>query len=145
MSSYYQSYPSAPDPNLQFYSSAPPTSASQASSFYQGRPSLDPGARPAVAGTIGGRPGAGPTGGQVAGGPSGSTVGLTGPIIVANWYNAFTPWTGMEGEVPLLEGGLRAWSGAEPRGGGGEQAADIRFWTETQNWESILSTLSRNL
>lgn len=104
MSSYYQSYPSAPDPNLQFYSSAPQPPTSQPSSFYQGRPSLDPGARPAVAGTIGGRPGVGAAGGASTGGPSGSTVGLTGPIVVSNWWNAFTPWTGMEGEVPLLEG-----------------------------------------
>lgn len=93
MSNFYQGGPAyqAEAPNLQFYSAAP----SQSSSFYQGRPSLDPHSRQDVAGAIG------------SGGRSGSGAGassLNGPIIVANWWNAFTPWTGTEGEPPLLEG-----------------------------------------
>lgn len=93
MSNFYQGGPAyqAEAPNLQFYSAAP----SQSSSFYQGRPSLDPQSRQDVAGAIG------------SGGRSGSSVGgssLNGPIVVANWWNAFTPWTGTEGEPPLLEG-----------------------------------------
>ncbi|GAA5977689.1 hypothetical protein JCM11641_001379 [Rhodosporidiobolus odoratus] len=94
--SYYSAYPSAPsssnqqlDPNnLGFYSPA------QQPSFYQGRPSLDPDARPDVAGAIGG-------GTSTGGAALGSAFG--GQITVQNWYNAFTPWTGMEGEPPLLE------------------------------------------
>ncbi|BGP15334.1 hypothetical protein JCM10213_005264 [Rhodosporidiobolus nylandii] len=96
--SYYSSYPSAPssssaslDPNnLGFYTPA------QQPSFYSGRPSLDPDARPDVAGSIGGGAGAGESVGG-AGTPFG------GQIVVQNWWNAFTPWTGMEGEPPLLE------------------------------------------
>lgn len=85
-SSYGQ--PSSSDPTLQFYSSNSPSTPAQ--SFYAGRPSLDPGSRDDVAGAIGsgGGSGAGAFGGQ---------------IIVQNWWNAFTPWTGMEGEPPLLE------------------------------------------
>ncbi|ORY46702.1 hypothetical protein BCR35DRAFT_322895 [Leucosporidium creatinivorum] len=91
MSNFYQGGAAyqAEAPNLQFYSAAP----SQSSSFYQGRPSLDPQSRQEVAGAIG------------SGGRSGSVGGssLNGPIVVANWWNAFTPWTGTEGEPPLLE------------------------------------------
>lgn len=51
-----------------------------------------------MAGSIG-------SGARGVGGVSGGTgVGLTGPIVVSNWWNAFTPWSGMEGETPLLEG-----------------------------------------
>ncbi|KAI5475776.1 Yip1 domain family, member 5 [Pseudohyphozyma bogoriensis] len=86
MAQYY-TYATPSDPqNLQFYSSTPQTPQS----FYQGRPSLDPGSRADVAGSIGsGGGGAGPAFG--------------GAIVVQNWWNAFTPWTGMEGEPPLLE------------------------------------------
>ncbi|GAA5922291.1 hypothetical protein JCM21900_003255 [Sporobolomyces salmonicolor] len=76
------------DPNLGFYSAQQP-------SFYQGRPSLDPDSRPEVAGSIG----AG--GGSASGSGGGPAFG--GQIVVQNWWNAFTPWTGMEGEPPLLE------------------------------------------
>ncbi|CEQ42659.1 SPOSA6832_04504, partial [Sporobolomyces salmonicolor] len=79
------------DPNLGFYSAQQP-------SFYQGRPSLDPDSRPEVAGSIG----AG--GGSASGSGGGPAFG--GQIVVQNWWNAFTPWTGMEGEPPLLEGTL---------------------------------------
>lgn len=41
------------------------------------------------------------------GGGSGAGA-FGGQIIVQNWWNAFTPWTGMEGEPPLLEG-LSFW------------------------------------
>jgi hypothetical protein len=87
--SYYQGqYPGVPaaEPNLQFYSAA------SQPSFYQGRPSLDPGSRSDVAGAIGS-----------GGGGAGS---FGGAIVVQNWWNAFTPWTGQDGEPPLLEGQL---------------------------------------
>ncbi|GAA6017255.1 hypothetical protein JCM10207_003663 [Rhodosporidiobolus poonsookiae] len=77
------------DPNnLGFYSPA------QQPSFYSGRPSLDPDARPDVAGSIGG---------GAAGGAGSGGAAFGGQIHVQNWWNAFTPWTGMEGEPPLLE------------------------------------------
>lgn len=90
MSTYYQ-YPgsqpseSSADPALQFYSQ------NQQPSFYAGRPSLDQGSRSDVAGAIGS-------------GRSASGSGFGGAIVVNNWWNAFTPWTGTEGEPPLLEG-----------------------------------------
>jgi hypothetical protein len=90
MSTYYQ-YPgsqpseSSADPALQFYSQ------NQQPSFYAGRPSLDQASRSDVAGAIGS-------------GRSASGSGFGGAIVVHNWWNAFTPWTGTEGEPPLLEG-----------------------------------------
>lgn len=101
MSNFYQQQQQQQQPahgepaNLQFYSSAPPPQHSAA--FYGGaRPVLDAHTRNDVVGAIG----QGARGGG--GGASGATYG--GPIIVANWWNAFTPWTGTEGEPPLLEG-----------------------------------------
>lgn len=90
MSEYYQYPGAAPtaDANLQFYSTQSP----QQGSFYAGRPSLDPGSRNDVAGAIG------------SGGGGASGAGFGGTIVVQNWWNAFTPWTGGEGEPPLLEG-----------------------------------------
>ncbi|KAK4052577.1 hypothetical protein OIO90_004346 [Microbotryomycetes sp. JL221] len=39
-----------------------------------------------------------------AAGTSSSPATYNGPIVVANWWNAFTPWTGTDsGEAPLLE------------------------------------------
>lgn len=93
-SQYGQPQPSSSsslDPNLAFYSGGQP-------SFYSNRPSLDPDTRPDVSGAIGG--GVGGAGGAAGGAAFG------GQIVVQNWWNAFTPWTGMEGEPPLLEGGL---------------------------------------
>ncbi|BGP39440.1 hypothetical protein JCM10450v2_003393 [Rhodotorula kratochvilovae] len=77
------------DPNLSFYSGAAQPS------FYSDRPSLDPGARSDISGAIGA--GAGGAGG------AGGAQAFGGQIAVQNWWNAFTPWTGMEGEPPLLE------------------------------------------
>jgi hypothetical protein len=80
-------------------------SPAQQPSFYSNRPSLDPdgvSGRGDVAGAIGGNIGGGAgvaAGGGAAGGPA-----FGGQITVQNWWNAFTPWTGMEGEPPLLEG-----------------------------------------
>lgn len=39
-----------------------------------------------------------------AGGGGAGAGGMGGSIVVVNWWNAFTPWSGSEGEVPLLEG-----------------------------------------
>ncbi|KAM0746324.1 Yip1-domain-containing protein [Meredithblackwellia eburnea MCA 4105] len=99
MSGFYQSNygNTAQDPNLQFYSSQPQQQPHQSSSgFYAGRPSLESNSRHQdVAGAIG----SGAVGGQV-----GGHAGVAGgQIVVLNWWNAFTPWTGVEGEPPLLE------------------------------------------
>ncbi|GAA5871410.1 hypothetical protein JCM8547_002658 [Rhodosporidiobolus lusitaniae] len=83
------------DPNNGFYSPA------QQPSFYSNRPSLDPDGRPDVAGSIGGGVGGTIGGDSSASGAGGPAFG--GQITVQNWWNAFTPWTGMEGEPPLLE------------------------------------------
>ncbi|SCV70670.1 BQ2448_3432 [Microbotryum intermedium] len=111
--SYYQGPQfGATDANLQFYSSSaspspstpqhPHTAASlpPASSFYSNRPSLDPGSRPSV---VAGRIGSSPSGVAGAAGASVTGYGLGQPILVQNWWNAFTPWTGQEGELPLLQ------------------------------------------
>ncbi|GAA5841107.1 hypothetical protein JCM11251_008020 [Rhodosporidiobolus azoricus] len=97
MANYYSAYPSGVpantlDPNMGFYSPA-----GQQPSFYSGRPSLDPDARPDVSGTLGGSIGGSTSGSRADGAAFG------GQIVVQNWWNAFTPWTGMEGEPPLLE------------------------------------------
>ncbi|SCZ99424.1 BZ3500_MvSof-1268-A1-R1_Chr7-2g09526 [Microbotryum saponariae] len=100
------------DANLQFYSSSasPSPSTSQhpnsaaslppASSFYSNRPSLDPGSRPSV---VAGRIGSSPSGATGAVGSSVAGYGSGQPTIVQNWWNAFTPWTGQDGEPPLLQ------------------------------------------
>ncbi|KDE07888.1 hypothetical protein MVLG_01799 [Microbotryum lychnidis-dioicae p1A1 Lamole] len=100
------------DANLQFYSSSasPSPSTSQhphsaaslppASSFYNNRPSLDPTSRPSV---VAGRIGSSPSGATGAVGSSVAGYGSGQPTIVQNWWNAFTPWTGQDGEPPLLQ------------------------------------------
>lgn len=100
MSNYYQGGGQqggyGADANLQFYSAQQQPSGQQ-SGFYAGRPSLESNARGDVAGAIGSG-----SGGR------GSAAGVAGGSIhVQNWYNAFTPWTGVEGEPPLLEGALQ--------------------------------------
>lgn len=102
---------SAPPPNSQpdFYSSSSSTTTSQSQSqFYSSRPSLDPDSRPpqdhlgGLSGSI--TPGA-LGGGVGTPGLEGSTINNGGPLMVRNWWNAFTPWTGIEGqEPPLLQG-----------------------------------------
>ncbi|SGZ33363.1 BQ5605_C041g11960 [Microbotryum silenes-dioicae] len=105
------------DANLQFYSSSasPSPSTSQhphsaaslppASSFYNNRPSLDPTSRPSV---VAGRIGSSPSGATGAVGSSVAGYGSGQPTIVQNWWNAFTPWTGQDGEPPLLQGVLNS-------------------------------------
>lgn len=128
MSQYYSSSYGSPagpsssslDPNTGFYAPSAhsqhhpqaPHQQAQQPSFYSNRPSMDPDGRPdlnALAGAIGGNigGGAGGGGGSTGAGAGGGGTGLGtvgGPITVQNWWNAFTPWTGMEGEAPLLEG-----------------------------------------
>lgn len=94
------------DPNLAFYS----TPAGQPS-FYSSEPSSahhEPLARTDLSGAIGGgaQGGRGAGAGAGAGGGAGTGAGAAfgGQITVQNWWNAFTPWTGMDGEPPLLEG-----------------------------------------
>lgn len=100
MSAYYSSQSPAAaassslDPNMAFYATEQP-------SFYSNRPSMDPDGRPDISGAIGG--GGSAAGGGGAGGGIGTPV-FGGQIHVQNWWNAFTPWTGMEGEPPLLQG-----------------------------------------
>ncbi|GAA5884961.1 hypothetical protein JCM16303_006493 [Sporobolomyces ruberrimus] len=98
MANYYSSTGySHPD---GFYSSQPPSSSS--SQFYSSRPSLDPqdlnvGVQGSITpGALGGisTPGLEATGG--------ASSSQSGPIMVRNWYNAFTPWTGIEGQEPPL-------------------------------------------
>lgn len=101
MANYYSSTGySHPD---GFYSSQPPSSSS--SQFYSSRPSLDPqDLNAGVQGSItpGALGGISTPGLEATGGASSSQ---SGPIMVRNWYNAFTPWTGIEGqEPPLLQG-----------------------------------------
>ncbi|TNY22989.1 Yip1 domain family protein [Rhodotorula diobovata] len=93
------------DPNLAFYS----TPAGQPS-FYSSEPSSahhEPLARTDLSGAIGGgaQGGRGAGAGAGAGGGAGTGAGAAfgGQITVQNWWNAFTPWTGMDGEPPLLE------------------------------------------
>ncbi|BGP55020.1 hypothetical protein JCM8202_002193 [Rhodotorula sphaerocarpa] len=99
MSAYYSSQSPAAaassslDPNMAFYAAEQP-------SFYSNRPSMDPDGRPDISGAIGG--GGSAAGGGGAGGGIGTPV-FGGQIHVQNWWNAFTPWTGMEGEPPLLQ------------------------------------------
>ncbi|GAA5914935.1 transporter YIP1 [Sporobolomyces salmoneus] len=89
------------DPSsLSFYS--PSSSSSQ---FYNSRPSLDPDIprnQDVVAGSI--TPGALGGGISTPGleGNGGANGGTNGPIMVRNWWNAFTPWTGIEGQEPPL-------------------------------------------
>ncbi|KAK4046020.1 hypothetical protein OIV83_006424 [Microbotryomycetes sp. JL201] len=89
--------------DLQFYSSASSNAAQQhAAGYYQsqGTPQSD-----SVQGAIGSsrlHPSAAAT--TTAGQQRQQIPSFTGPIIVANWYNAFTPWTGTDsGEPPLLQ------------------------------------------
>ena len=87
------------DPSLAFYSGGGQPS------FYSEQPALAAhGARSDISGAIGG--GAGGAGGGAAGGAGAAGAAFGGQIVVQNWWNAFTPWTGMEGEPPLLEGAL---------------------------------------
>ncbi|GAA5909778.1 hypothetical protein JCM8208_005456 [Rhodotorula glutinis] len=82
------------DPSLAFYSGGGQPS------FYSEQPvHVAPGARSDISGAIGG--GAG--GASGAGGGAGAGAAFGGQIVVQNWWNAFTPWTGMEGEPTLLE------------------------------------------
>lgn len=94
-SAYGQPQPSGSsslDPNLAFYSGGTQPN------FYAGQPAHESSSRGDISGAIGG----GPSGSS---GPAGG-ASYGGPIVVQNWWNAFTPWTGMEGEPPLLEGAL---------------------------------------
>lgn len=110
MSNFYQSSYGGEPANLQFYSSAPTQPAQQQSQFYQaGRSVIDPSNRNDVVGAIG----SSSAGQRNALSGTGSTT-YGGPIIVANWWNAFTPWTGTEGEPPLLEGKARIIEHANP-------------------------------
>ncbi|POY73780.1 hypothetical protein BMF94_3320 [Rhodotorula taiwanensis] len=101
MASYYSSQSpvgavgssSSLDPNMAFYAAEQP-------SFYSNRPSMDPDGRPDISGAIGGN-GTGVN--AVSGGISNGPVFGGGQIVVQNWWNAFTPWTGMDGEPPLLQ------------------------------------------
>ncbi|GJN89443.1 hypothetical protein Rhopal_002429-T1 [Rhodotorula paludigena] len=91
-SAYGQPQPSGSsslDPNLAFYSGGTQPN------FYAGQPAHNSSSRGDISGAIGG----GPSGSS---GPAGG-ASYGGPIVVQNWWNAFTPWTGMEGEPPLLE------------------------------------------
>ncbi|KAK4700867.1 hypothetical protein P7C70_g5376, partial [Phenoliferia sp. Uapishka_3] len=100
MSNYY-STPSDSSQNLQFYSSQP-----QQSFYSSGIPTPD---GPITSrGGGGGGMGVGSNmniGGSIGGGVGGNASGSGpgGPVVVMNWWNAFTPWTGVEGETPLLE------------------------------------------
>lgn len=94
MATYYSSAApgtSSLDPNMAFYAAEQP-------SFYSNRPSMDPNGRPDISGAIGGGNGANSASGGM------NTPVFGGQIVVQNWWNAFTPWTGMEGEPPLLQG-----------------------------------------
>jgi hypothetical protein len=112
MANYYTSsgysHLSAPQPQ-DFYSSPSATSSSSSSQsqFYNSRPSLDPDSRQGLSNVVAGSITPGALGGGAGGGVN--TPGLessnNGPLMVRNWYNAFTPWTGIEGqEPPLLQG-----------------------------------------
>ncbi|GAA5870962.1 hypothetical protein JCM3774_003490 [Rhodotorula dairenensis] len=93
MATYYSSSnpaASSLDPNMAFYAPEQP-------SFYSNRPSMDPDGRPDISGAIGGGNGANLASGGM------NTPVFGGQIVVQNWWNAFTPWTGMEGEPPLLQ------------------------------------------
>lgn len=94
MATYYSAAApgtSSLDPNMAFYAAEQP-------SFYSNRPSMDPNGRPDISGAIGGGNGANSASGGM------NTPVFGGQIVVQNWWNAFTPWTGMEGEPPLLQG-----------------------------------------
>ncbi|GAA5966450.1 hypothetical protein JCM3765_007578 [Sporobolomyces pararoseus] len=112
MANYYTSsgysHLSAPPAPPDFYSSSSSSSQSQPQSqFYSSRPSLDPGdpGRPphhqdlGISGSI--TPGALGGGGSGTPGLEGTTTN-NGPLMVRNWWNAFTPWTGIEGQEPPL-------------------------------------------
>lgn len=79
----------------EFYSTTTSSYAST-SSFNDVSGAITPGALGGPTGTIKSSGG----GGGGAGTPTPSTS--TGPIMVRNWYNAFTPWTGIEGQEPPL-------------------------------------------
>ncbi|GAA6014376.1 hypothetical protein JCM11491_007033 [Sporobolomyces phaffii] len=84
-----------------FYSSSP-----GASQFYNSRPSLDPDSRQDLSNVVAGSITPGALGGGGSSTPgleaTGGAGGSSGPIMVRNWYNAFTPWTGIEGQEPPL-------------------------------------------
>lgn len=104
MANYYSGYaPTDPSSSSMGFYSTPPSQPS----FYSSSSSthLDPStsSHPPVGplGTI-----SPSNGGQTTpGAEGGMSGGGGGPIMVRNWYNAFTPWTGIQGqEPPLLQG-----------------------------------------
>ncbi|GAA5860053.1 hypothetical protein JCM5353_004275 [Sporobolomyces roseus] len=104
MANYYSGYaPTDPSSSSMGFYSTPP---SQQPSFYSSSSSsthLDPStsSHPSTGplGTISPSNGGQTTPGGAEGGMSG---GGGGPIMVRNWYNAFTPWTGIQGQEPPL-------------------------------------------
>ena len=91
MANYYSSSgyaPQDPQQSMGFYSAPYSSSLDPSTSSQQALGSISPsnGGQSTLPGTTEG----------VAGG---------GTIMVGNWYNAFTPWTGISGqEPPLLQG-----------------------------------------
>ena len=99
MANYYSSSGYAPsEPSSMGFYSAPSSSSSLQPSFYSS--SLDPSTSSQQAlGSISPSNGGQSTLPNTEGGNPG------GSIMVGNWYNAFTPWTGISGqEPPLLQG-----------------------------------------